>query len=71
MVAKKNGKGKPGVLGKGKGISKVEVEDVGEELDPGQGGSGKSAEGELVLDADASLMELSAEQRAVEKALEV
>ena len=71
MVGKKNGKGKPGVLSEGKGVSKVEVEEDGEGLDPRQGGSGKSAEGDLVLDADASLMELSAEQRAVEKALEV
>ena len=58
MVAKKNGKGKPG---------------VGEELgDPGQGGSGAGAKDrELVMDANAALMELSAEQRAVEKATEV
>ena len=46
MVAKKNGKGKPGVTSKGKGVSKVEAfEDGGEELDPGQGGSGVAAEG--------------------------
>ena len=72
MVAKKNGKGKPGVGGKG--VNKVEApEVVGEELgDPGQGGSGAGAEDrELVVDADAALMELSAEQRAVEKATEV
>ena len=72
MVAKKNGKGKPGVTSKG--VSKVEVlEDGNEELgDPGQGGSGvRTEDRELVLDADAGLMELSAEQRAVEKATEV
>ena len=41
--------------------------------DPGQGGSGAKGDGvELVVDADADLlMELSAEQRAVEKATEV
>ena len=72
MVAKKNGKGKPGVTSKV--LSKVEVlEDGSEELgDPGQGGSGvRTEDRELVLDADAGLMELSAEQRAVEKATEV
>ena len=72
MVAKKHGKGKPGVTSKG--VSKVEVlGDGNEELgDPGQGGSGvRTEDRELVLDADAGLMELSAEQRAVEKATEV
>ena len=74
MVGKKNGKGKPGVSSKG--VSKVEVlgEDGGEELgDSGQGGSGARTEDrELVLDADAGLVqEMSAEQRAVEKATEV
>ena len=73
MVGKKNGKGKPGVSSKG--VSKVEVpEDGSEELgDPGQGGSGARTEDrELVVDADAGLvMEMSAEQRAVEKATEV
>jgi hypothetical protein len=41
MVGKKNGKGKPGVLSKGKGVSKEEDEADGEGLDPEQGGSGK------------------------------
>ena len=74
MVGKKNGKGKLGVSSKG--VSKVEAldEEGGEELgDPGQGGSGARAEDrELVLDTDAGLVqEMSAEQRAVEKATEV
>ena len=72
MIGKKNGKGKPGVSSKG--VSKVEVPEYGsEELgDPGQGCSGARTEDrELVVDADAGLMELSAEQSAVEKATEV
>ena len=71
MVNKKIGKGKLGVSGKAVVLG-AKKEDVGPE-DPGQGGSGaKGDDVELVVDADAGLlMELSAEQRAVEKAMEV
>ena len=71
MVNKKIGKGKLDVSGKAMVLgAKKEDEEPG---DPGQGGSGaKGEDAELVMDTDVGLvMEMSAEQRAVEKATEV
>ena len=67
MVGKKFGKGKPGGPSMAVVLGKKGDEELG---DSGQGGSGaKGEDGELVLDADASLvMEMSAEKKAVEKA---
>ena len=72
MVAKKNGKGKPGVGGKG--INKVETpEVVGEELgDPGQGGSGARAEDrEVQEELDTAVLENEALKRELRAAKEV